>query len=346
MRTVTDYNFARDPAVPADGRVRHQLGHEPRAVPRRQRLSSAICAAGSASPPSPPAAASRRSAARRWRPPRPSRRVAYPEMRRFGYPQSLRHRRDRRRRHARHHDPALDRVRRLRPDHRAGHRQAVHRRHHSRPARRRRCTWSPSAIIGYVRPGFLPAGQRAPLAASGSRRCATSGRRCCCSPSSSAASTAACFTADRSGRRGRRRRLHHRRCAAAPVRAGHPAARCCEATRTAAAVFTVLIGALLFGYFLTITQTPQKVTEFLTGLGHRPLRRAGADHAHVSGARLPDGRAGHDHPDRPDHLPGDHAAGLRPDLVRRHHRHDGGARADPSARRHEHLRHQERGART
>jgi len=40
-----------------------------------------------------------------------------------------------------------------------------------------------------------------------------------------------------------------------------------QATRTAAAVFTVLIGALLFGYFLTITQTPQTVTEFLTGLG-------------------------------------------------------------------------------
>src|SRR6202008_1949206 len=33
-----------------------------------------------------------------------------------------------------------------------------------------------------------------------------------------------------------------------------------QATRTAAAVFTVLLGALLFGYFLTITQTPQKVT--------------------------------------------------------------------------------------
>jgi TRAP-type C4-dicarboxylate transport system permease large subunit len=32
-------------------------------------------------------------------------------------------------------------------------------------------------------------------------------------------------------------------------------------------VFTVLIGALLFGYFLTVTQTPQKVTELLTGLG-------------------------------------------------------------------------------
>jgi C4-dicarboxylate transporter, DctM subunit len=40
-----------------------------------------------------------------------------------------------------------------------------------------------------------------------------------------------------------------------------------QATRTAAAVFTVLIGALLFGYFLTITQVPQSVTGFLTGLG-------------------------------------------------------------------------------
>ena len=40
-----------------------------------------------------------------------------------------------------------------------------------------------------------------------------------------------------------------------------------EATRTTAAVFTVLIGALLFGYFLAITQTPQKITAFLTGLG-------------------------------------------------------------------------------
>jgi C4-dicarboxylate transporter DctM subunit len=40
-----------------------------------------------------------------------------------------------------------------------------------------------------------------------------------------------------------------------------------ETTRTTAAVFTILIGALLFGYFLTVTQTPQKVTEFLTALG-------------------------------------------------------------------------------
>jgi C4-dicarboxylate transporter DctM subunit len=40
-----------------------------------------------------------------------------------------------------------------------------------------------------------------------------------------------------------------------------------KSLRTTAAIFTILIGALLFGYFLTVTQTPQKVTELLTGLG-------------------------------------------------------------------------------
>jgi C4-dicarboxylate transporter DctM subunit len=40
-----------------------------------------------------------------------------------------------------------------------------------------------------------------------------------------------------------------------------------QATRTSAAVFTVLIGALLFGYFLTVTQTPQHLTALLAGLG-------------------------------------------------------------------------------
>ena len=43
-----------------------------------------------------------------------------------------------------------------------------------------------------------------------------------------------------------------------------------ELLRTTAAVFTILIGALIFGYFLTITQTPQKITAFLTGLGLGP----------------------------------------------------------------------------
>ncbi|MEJ2432160.1 MAG: TRAP transporter large permease [Pseudolabrys sp.] len=43
-----------------------------------------------------------------------------------------------------------------------------------------------------------------------------------------------------------------------------------ESLRTTAAVFTILIGALIFGYFLTITQVPQKLTHFLTGLGVGP----------------------------------------------------------------------------
>ena len=39
-----------------------------------------------------------------------------------------------------------------------------------------------------------------------------------------------------------------------------------EALRTTVAIFTILIGALLFGYFLAITQTPQKLTGFLVAL--------------------------------------------------------------------------------
>ena len=82
-----------------------------------------------------------------------------------------------------------------------------------------------------VRPGFLPAGAAQFLAASGSRRCATSGRRCCCSSSSSAASMAACSPPTEAGRHGRRRRLHHRRCCGGKLsRDGYSGARCCEAT--------------------------------------------------------------------------------------------------------------------
>ncbi len=54
-----------------------------------------------------------------------------------------------------------------------------------------------------------------------------------------------------------RRRLSGRQCLECLLRA----------LRTSAAIFSILIGALLFGYFLTITQTPQQVTAFLTGLG-------------------------------------------------------------------------------
>ena len=40
-----------------------------------------------------------------------------------------------------------------------------------------------------------------------------------------------------------------------------------EALRTSVAIYTILIGAILFGYFLAITQVPQNVTLFLTELG-------------------------------------------------------------------------------
>jgi C4-dicarboxylate transporter, DctM subunit len=39
-----------------------------------------------------------------------------------------------------------------------------------------------------------------------------------------------------------------------------------EALRTSVAIYTVLIGAILFGYFLAVTQTPQKVAAWLVAL--------------------------------------------------------------------------------
>jgi tripartite ATP-independent transporter DctM subunit len=39
-----------------------------------------------------------------------------------------------------------------------------------------------------------------------------------------------------------------------------------EALRTTVAIYTILIGALLFGYFLAVTRTPQKITDFLVSL--------------------------------------------------------------------------------
>lgn len=40
-----------------------------------------------------------------------------------------------------------------------------------------------------------------------------------------------------------------------------------EALRTSVAIYTVLIGATLFGYFLAVTQVPQQITGFLIDLG-------------------------------------------------------------------------------
>ena len=116
-----------------------------------------------------------------------------------------------------------------------------------------------------------------------------------------------------------------------------------QATRTAAAVFTVLIGALIFGYFLTVTQTPQKVTELLTGLG---LGRYGILALimvmYLVLGCLMDAMA-MIILTVPIIFPVIIASRLRPDLVRRHHRDDGGTGPDPSAGRHERLRHQKRG---
>ena len=92
---------------------------------------------------------------------------------------------------------------------------------------------------------------------------------------------------------------------------GHPASLL-QATRTAAAVFTVLIGAHPVRLF------PDHHAD--AAEDHRVSHRAGigrygvlvADHADVSGARLPDGRDGDDHPDRADHLSGDHGLGFDP----------------------------------
>ncbi|MCA0206845.1 TRAP transporter large permease [Pararhodobacter sp.] len=44
-----------------------------------------------------------------------------------------------------------------------------------------------------------------------------------------------------------------------------------EALRTSVSVYTVLIGAMLFGYFLAITQSPQKLTSWLVALDFGPM---------------------------------------------------------------------------
>jgi TRAP-type C4-dicarboxylate transport system permease large subunit len=67
------------------------------------------------------------------------------------------HRRHRGRRHAGRHAAAVDRAGGLRHHHRAGHRQAVHRRHHSRLLAMTMYMLT-IALIGWFRPGFLPTG--------------------------------------------------------------------------------------------------------------------------------------------------------------------------------------------
>ncbi|MBF9034320.1 TRAP transporter large permease subunit [Rhodobacterales bacterium HKCCE2091] len=43
-----------------------------------------------------------------------------------------------------------------------------------------------------------------------------------------------------------------------------------EALRTTVSIYTILIGAIIFGYFLAVTRVPQELTDFLVGLGLGP----------------------------------------------------------------------------
>lgn len=45
-----------------------------------------------------------------------------------------------------------------------------------------------------------------------------------------------------------------------------------EALKTSVSIYTVIIGATLFSYFLTVTQVPQNFTNFLVGLDFGPLQ--------------------------------------------------------------------------
>ena len=157
-------------------------------------------------------------------------------------------------------------------------------------------------IIGFVRPGFLPRGparavEREARRAEGHLGDAAAvrlrDRRPLWRP----------VHRHRGGRRGRGRRLPHRRRAAQAVRPGHPALAAGDHAHHRGGVHHPDRRA-------AVRLLPHHHADAAEGdrvphrPRHRPLRRAGADHADVSGARMPDGCARHDHPDGADHLPG------------------------------------------
>ena len=210
-------------AVSADGRIRHHLRNEPGAVSRRECLS-------------------RPSQGRaRHRHHRRLRRVCS-DLRLVGgdrrdllkgrlsrnailrLPPILRHRRDRRGRHARHHDSAFDGARNLRADHRAGRGEALHRRgaaghsggghvHDHHHDHRRRAPRLPAGrpaqfLEGAHRGVARCLGDAAPVRLRHRRHLWRRVHR------------------NRSGGRRRRRRLHHRRRCAAGSPARTSSARC------------------------------------------------------------------------------------------------------------------------
>ena len=169
----------RHPDVPADGRVRLALGHQPRAVPCRQHLRR---------PPARRAGARDHRLVRRLcrdlglvgRHRRDLLRGRLSRDAPLRLSAELRHRRDRRRRHAGRHAAAVDRARGLRADHPAGCRQAVPGRHPARPARHDDV--HADHRRDRARAAELPAdGARRPRGTSAWPGCAMCGRRCCCS---------------------------------------------------------------------------------------------------------------------------------------------------------------------
>ena len=208
--------------------------------------------------------------------------VAYPEMRRSVIRNPC-HRRDRGRRHAGGDAAAVDRACGIRHHHRTGHRQAVHRRHHSRHPHH-------DHVHDHHRPdqlfaAGLPANRSADPWHERLRASGISGRRRCCSYLLADFTGCHSCRASRDGGRGVGATGAFLVGVLTDWTRTRSSPRCCSDPYRRA-VFTVLIGALIFGYFLTVTQTPQG-----HGASHRPrLPRHPRPHGDVSGARLPDGR--------------------------------------------------------
>ncbi len=124
-------------------------------------------------------------------------------------------------------------------------------------------------VIGYVRPGFLPIRSAHGLAAEhrrveghlGAAAAVRVRDRRTLRPAVPAA-----LHADRSGRRRRQRRVPDRRVHRPAQQGQDPDVAAAGDAHRRRRVHRA-DRRLIFGYFLTITQTPQKVTEFLTGLG-------------------------------------------------------------------------------
>ena len=195
-------------------------------------------------------------------------------------------------------------------------------------------------IIGAARPGFLPAGPRA----SWKDRARRAPRRLVAAAAVSVRDRRPLWRilhSDR-GRRGRRgRRLHHRRAQGQADQGRHPAVAAAGDAHGGRGVHRAdrRIVLRIFPHHHPDAAEHHGVSDRPR---HRPLRRAGADPPDVSGAGLPDGRDGDGDPHRADRVSGGDGAGLRSDLVRHRHRHDRRTRTDSSAGRHERVCHQER----